>query len=229
MAVDDNLRTAIEGVYAAFADVRKPTAIPGCRCPVCLQEEDIKILLTKKLRELTPVDLTKYSESVFLTVGSVDDYFYFFPRILETSVTIDHWWPSPEVVARGMCDAGFSNWTSERQTAALNCFTTVFSEKMKPDSSADESGDEIDSWVCALGSLPKDVTPFLKILEVHPNRLREFYERNSKRLLDGRLSNSFWENASVAEKQIVEWFKSPEIQDKIQEIYGIREQKDESF
>src|SRR5262245_26685041 len=90
------LRQAIEGVYTAFLDVPRPTSVDGCPC--CIGQKGISILLSKPLRELSPDDLTHYAASAFLTVGAVEDYLYFLPRILEILATQHDWWPDPEVV-----------------------------------------------------------------------------------------------------------------------------------
>ncbi len=55
-----------------------------CPCPFCVDDEEAEHLLTTPLHELTEQDLAAYSESVFLTVGGIDDFKYFLPRLFES-------------------------------------------------------------------------------------------------------------------------------------------------
>jgi hypothetical protein len=82
---NDQLRKTIDAVYAAFASVPKPLRIDGCAC--CVDENEVTVLLTKPLREISPSALSSYASSVFLTVGDKQDFRYFLPRILEISVS----------------------------------------------------------------------------------------------------------------------------------------------
>src|ERR1700728_4060562 len=124
--MNSQLQTAIENVYAAFKDIPKPQFVDGCPC--CIDQKGISILLTKPLRELSPDDLTHYAASVFLTVGSVEDFFYFLPRILEMLVLEPNWWPSPEVVARALDNSKFHNWPVRKSEAVSKYFDAVIVE-----------------------------------------------------------------------------------------------------
>jgi len=63
--------------------------------------------------------------------------------------------------------------------------------------------------------------PFLARVAAVGPRLIEFYEANSQPLIDGRLANGFWDEALDEQKQVVEWFRSAEIQDLIKAQYGL--------
>src|SRR5207237_5721733 len=110
-----SLQKAIEGVYEAFRDVPRPASVEGCPC--CIDEKGITILLSKPLGDLSPDDLTHYAASVLLTVGAVEDFLYFLPRILEILASKDEWWPDPEVVARAIDTASFHLWSDLRRKA----------------------------------------------------------------------------------------------------------------
>jgi len=209
------LQAAIESVYRAFSDVTRPPSIKGCPC--CLTEKQICILLAKPLRVLSPDELTNYAESVLLTVGAIEDFIYFLPRILEILVTDSDWWPNPEVVLRRMKEAGFQEWPAGRKLSVLSCFKEIISELL----SREGDGYELDSWICALGNLQTDLGSYLQKIVANPPRLIEYYEVNSQPLTFGRLNNSFWNEAIAAEKTVVEWFKSAEIVGLINQQYGL--------
>lgn len=209
------LRVAVKGVYDAFKDVRKPTAVEGCPC--CINEKGISILLSKPLRDLSPDELTHYAQSVFLTVGTADDFFYFLPRILEILALNPDWWPNPEVITRALGNSGFYTWPTPKSEAVARYFDAIISDFLDKEN----SGYEIDSWICALGRLHVDLKPFLEKIAVNKPRLIDFYEVNSDALISGWLTSSFWDNAPKEHKQIVDWFQSAEIKNAIEKAYGL--------
>lgn len=214
--MDPSLQQAIEGVYSAFRDIRKPPSVSGCPC--CIEQKEIGILLTKPLRDLSPDDLKNYAFRALVTVGKVDDYLYFLPRILEILVTEPDWWPSPEVVTRGIHTAGFHTWPESRRQTLERYFDEVVSELL----GRKNSGREIDSWICALGRLHANLAPFLARIAANGPRLIEFFEANSEAMLaHGRLGSGFWEDAPDEHRQVLEWFRSPEIQKIIWEQYEL--------
>jgi len=209
------LHEAIEGVYDAFSKVPRPRSVEGCPC--CIDKKGISILLTKALRDLSPEDLTHYASSVFLTVGTLDDFLYFLPRILEI-LAFDHdWWPDPEVVALAINTAGFRSWPDSRRQVLSQYFNEIILDLLR----TEDCGSELDSWICALGRLFDNLMPFLSIIAASGPRLIEFYEVNSQPLLQGRLSNAFWDDEPEAQGQVVNWFLSEEIQRAIQVAYGL--------
>lgn len=210
-----SLKRAVEDIYVVFQDVPRPTSVDGCPC--CIEQKGISILLSKSLRDLSPDELAKYAASAFLTVGEVDDFLYFLPRILEILATQPYWWPSPEVVARAIDTAGFRSWPDSRHHAVLRYFEEVITTLL----ATKDSGFELDSWICALGMLPVDVAPFLARIVANPARLIEFYEANSQQLVEGRLSNSFWDESSPTYKLVIEWFQSADTRKTIELQYGI--------
>src|SRR6266516_2556115 len=209
------LQQAIEEIYNAFRDVPRPTTVDGCPC--CIDEKEISILLSKPLRGLSPDDLTHYAASAFLTVGAVEDFLYFLPKILEILASNRDWWPDPEVVTRAIHTAGFHSWSDSRKKALSRYFDAVTSDLL----ATEDSGFELDSWICALGRLHIDLTPFLARIAANRPRLVELYEVNSQPLVDGRLANGFWDEAPQEQKQVVGWFQSAETKKLIEGQYGL--------
>jgi len=209
----ESLKDAVEGVYKAFREVPKPTKIDGCPC--CIDEKKICVLIAKPLRELTPDDLTNYASSVFLTVGAVEDFLYFLPRLLEILVTDPGWWPDPEVVTRAIDTSGFFTWPVVRRDAVLRYFDGVIDDLL----ATDGSGWQLDSWICALGRLHLDLAPFLTRIRNNGARLIELCDVNGEALQKGELRNSFWEEAPQEAKEFVDWIRSAETQSAILKHY----------
>jgi hypothetical protein len=216
--VTPELQTCFEKLYAAFSDVAKPEVIDGCPC--CIERKGVDVLLTTPLRQITPDQLTNYAASVFLTVGCVDDFLYFVPRILEISASDVYWWPDPEVIARALKDAEFSKWPEHHRIPILDFYDAALDNILK----GDQAGVDIDSWICALGRLFPDVSLYLAKVAQLPRKVVEYHEINSESLIKGRLVNSFWDDASMSSyTQVIEWFNSKAIRDLINTHYGTTE------
>ncbi|MFN8510003.1 MAG: hypothetical protein U0Z75_05520 [Deinococcaceae bacterium] len=158
--------------------------------------------------------------SVMLTVGDPTDFRYFLPRILEIQRDSGVFgWPSIEVIFGHLRRADWQSWPS-REVAALICFSHAVFEGLL--NSEEHNGDAIDSWMCAFGRAGMDVQPFLKRLFEPQYRTKfiQYYEKNSSKLIRGRLSNAFWDNR-VPMQEIVSWFQSEEVQNAIFEAYGL--------
>jgi len=213
--MNTSLQEAIEGVYEAFHDVPRPKSVDGCPC--CIDQKGVTVLLTKPLRKLSPDELTHYASSAFLTVGAVEDFLYFLPRIVEILATESGWWPDPEVVTRAMHTSGFHSWPDSYRRAVSRFLSEMIDELLANEG----TGYELDSWICALGRLHIDLDPYLKRVAEKRDHLIEYYEVNSQPLIDGRLSNGFWDKATNEHKQVIEWFRSAEIQSLIKMEYGL--------
>jgi len=75
------LKEAIENLYSAFGKYTT-TNMHYCDCG-CIDEEDVKRLASKKLRELEEDDFSSYHGSALYTWGDLEHYKHFLPRIFE--------------------------------------------------------------------------------------------------------------------------------------------------
>jgi hypothetical protein len=199
---------AIERLYTAFADAPKPTGIGGCTH--CLYEEEVDKLLTSRLREIAPDDLDSYASSVFLTVGGVEDFLYFLPRILEVSASEDSWWPSPEVIGRAIGSAKPDSWPAPRREAVECLLEAVIDRAVQTGKHR-----KIDKWLCAIARIGFDVRPYLEQVARSPEAVLAYFDENASALkekrIERRLSNAFWELPSPGHDAIVKWFYSDDI------------------
>ena len=211
----ERVAVAVEGLYSAFADVPKPSGIEGCPC--CIERENTDVLLAKPLRTLAPDELSNYAASAFLTAGSSADYLYFLPRILEVLVACPVWRPDPEVVGKAISAAGHADWPERKKAALAEYIDAVWSEMLD----GPEARRDMDTWICFAGRVPVRVTPLLERLLERPKRLVDLYEVNSQTLIEGRLSNGFWDEDSEEHDRVVEWLRSPAVQTVINRAYGL--------
>lgn len=208
------LDNAIENLYVAFSNVPIPSQIDGCPC--CLGDIDKDKLLSTPLREISADDISKYASSAFLTVGTVSDYLYFIPRIIELSIRDPLLWPCIEVTGRAVQASGLT--MKDSRCGALTDLLRQYIEYLV------ESGDyrRIDEWMCAIGRMEFDVKPFLAIIENEPKAILRFWEDNSGKLHDGQLGNEFWDPPNSEHDEIVKWFRSDRISKVYAEAYGYK-------
>src|SRR6266850_5828880 len=71
----------IDGLYQVFSRYRRPRRLEGCPC--CTSPERAKPPLCKPLGEISAPELEHYAFKALTTWGTLADYKYFVPRILE--------------------------------------------------------------------------------------------------------------------------------------------------
>jgi hypothetical protein len=207
------LQQSIDQVYTAFADVPKPRAIDGCPC--CVEDKEVDKLLTTPLREISPNDLASYASSAFLTVGSVADYLYLLPRILEISATDDTWWPDVEVTGRAIRSSRPDSWPLSRRIALQRMFAAVIENAV-------EMGEyyKLDGWMCAIARSGFEIAPHLEQIATSPAAVLAYFEDNAACLPERKLCNAFWELPCRMHDEIVSWFYSEKIRRIPFDAYG---------
>src|SRR4051812_3921753 len=109
----NDLNQSVAGLYGAFAGYPLRSHIESCPC--CRGPKETRHLHTKPLRELTAHDLELYAFRAMTTVGDVDDFRHFLPRILEL---LPHDFPvDKEVVLSKLKYAGWAQWPPAERAA----------------------------------------------------------------------------------------------------------------
>jgi hypothetical protein len=209
---------AIESIYEAFANYRKPRDFPACEC--CISNGDKKLLLDRKLRTLTADELGNYAADVFLTVGSLADFKYFLPRMIELSVKEEFSWPTPEVMLGKLKLADWYDWPEIERAPVLSLLEEKFARLLQD---ANTEGEDIDQWICALGCCVPDITPYLEPLlhEDHESKLLGVIEWNQSLFDKGKLGSAFWKDAPDNERRVVAWLTQPRVKQLLNEKYGM--------
>lgn len=81
-----NLEETINNLYTVFSQyiVEGNLRVRSCDC--CVSDNEIRLLLSKPLKELTAEDIYHFMTSAVTTYGAVKDYKHFLPRILELMI-----------------------------------------------------------------------------------------------------------------------------------------------
>jgi hypothetical protein len=209
---------SIESIYEAFANYRKPRDFPACEC--CISNGEKKRLLDRKLRMLTADELGNYAADVFLTVGSLADFKYFLPRMMELSVKEEFSWPTPEVMLGKLKLADWYDWPEIERVPVLSLLEEKFARLLQD---ANTEGQDIDQWICALGLCMPDITPYLEPLlhEDHESKLLGVIEWNHSLFDKGKLGNAFWKEAPDNERRVIAWLTQLRVKQLLNEKYGM--------
>jgi hypothetical protein len=221
--ISSDLQQSIDKLYLEF-DRERPTSIDACPC--CISEEEVHALLSNSLRELEPCYLRNYTDCALVTVGEVDDFKYFLPRILEILAHHTEWWnwveigselysyfPSPELIFSKLRTLAIWNELFQEERQAIVYFLdAVLNELLRRE---ENTGWEIDSCLFALSICVDDISPYLNQLLESQNwqKVKEFYSVHKRELEENRpLSIGWWDNVEEDKKQIVsQWLLSNQV------------------
>ena len=167
------LQKSIEGLYHTFAVKQAPASID--RCPHCMNEQEAKDLLRQDLASIPEAELWSYAFDVFYTVGAVEDFRYFLPRILELVSQHAETDLDPEMVLCKLTYADWLNWPAEEQAAIERFLKAAFWALLNgpADQNPHEDGNLIDSWLCGLSRSGLSISAFLEILEYPRNQTQK--------------------------------------------------------
>lgn len=195
---------ALEDIYALFRSP-PPRAIEGCPC--CIDTRKTDVLIAKPLRSLTGRDLWRYVSGVFLTVGSVRDFRYLLPRILEVAIEAPRELPDVEIVLGKLRLAGWEAWTAKERTAIEALIAGWFDEALARDIAESEDwlvGSDADAVLCGAARADLDLSAYIARLGAPAAAPVRTYlaNRYAKAIDRGSAPNGFWEDAPDGWRQL---------------------------
>lgn len=155
------LKEAVDGLYSAFAPVNRPTAIDYCTH--CVDPGAIEPLLAPgPLWEIPAETLRFYGVKVLNLVGSVADFRYFLPRILQIAATEGFGgWPDLELVMRTIRQAEWRTWPASEQQAVTAFMHALWSTTLTEFPVHPNAEMVLD----AISELSDDLGPYLRMWE----------------------------------------------------------------
>jgi hypothetical protein len=156
-SMPDQLRAALGALYHEFERYRPRGSIEHSPLK---PRSVVAPLETKPLRELTADDLSAYSGSAVWTVGSSDDFKYFFPRIAELALH--------EIVGGSSWDSWALRlapaMTTPSEKLAVQAFFRTLWE-IANGSCGDSVQVDALELLCALPLLFEDIAPLLLVFQ----------------------------------------------------------------
>ncbi|MCQ1780401.1 hypothetical protein NOJ05_24575 [Neorhizobium galegae] len=161
MHLTPTLRRLLDQGYEAFAHYRRPTALETS--PLRNPEKLLKRLTSKPLRLLEVEDVQEYAAAALTTVGTVDDYKHFLPRLLDLSV--DSAVVEPEVIALKLKAADWLAWP-QNQTHVVE---QIFAEACGHAFRQHPAKHFANKWLVSLAILNVDLNKILIEIETSNN------------------------------------------------------------
>lgn len=153
------LSAAIDGLYATFGRLPRPRVID--HCPHCADPgAEPDPLQPVPLRELTVETLRTYAGSAMTTAGTVDDFRYFLPRLLEIASDGDGFaYPDLAAVIGKLGYGRWTTWTQDEQEAVRRYLHALWATTLTRD--PDDTHDA-GTVLGAIGAVEDDLTPYLE-------------------------------------------------------------------
>jgi hypothetical protein len=219
------LLAALDAAYEAFSGYPRPARMEAS--PARNAAKILTTLSSVPLRRLSSEQIGPYAGWALTTIGSVEDYKHFLPRILEQAVRAPEWMGTqPSIIASKLKMANWRTWRKRETKAVLDVFAAALRHAVL--GHPDDEGDASD-WLCALASLGEDVLPYLRewLRGAQGNALLQIanlaMQLPTLTSLDER-EQIFWADLSAeARAAIVTWLTSAQVSAALAGAVGIDE------
>ncbi len=195
------LEVAIEQLYETFARYRLNAPIEYCTH--CHSAEEIRLLQTYPIRDLTGEHLADFTSSLMLTAGSVRDFKHFLPRIFELAVTGWSFWGNPEITLGLLRLAAWRRWPASEQRAIeqylMACWQQVLATLPEPFSPHDEA----TAYLCAIAQAEDDLTPYITVWS-NLDTLPALAQLARSAISDWSM-NPFWRDWQAQREQVADY------------------------
>lgn len=190
-------RDEIEHLYDVFSRYQCPRRLEGCPC--CTSPAVAEPLVRKPLRTLSAPELDHYASKALTTWGTLDDYKYFIPRIVEL---IDdgslHW--CTEITLGKFQYGGFRDWPVTEQRAVRDFIFGAWRAAVQASDT-----DRADALLCRAARLLDDVTPLLNYADTSAPEFKSAYAAGHSHQTKRKLLNSFWEVSTQNYQRVLSW------------------------
>lgn len=201
---------AIEELYSEFA--RYPLRTPIEACPCCRGPQATRPLHQKPLSKLTADDLGGYTWQAMTTVGDVDDFRHFLPRILELLsggeliAVVDQ-----ELVLSKLAYGHWTGWAREEQNSVEAFLRQLWWQvRSQPPDPYPYINADIGRWLCAIARAEPDLSAYLQDWEndrseLAVSNLQRFIEDYRQEIFGEKQPEAYWEDTLAPWQQIRDW------------------------
>lgn len=215
----DRLNISIEKLYDTFAKYQGLSKLEGSALYDDLDAWN-KELRSKKLRELTDEDLSRFAGKIILTWGDENDYRCYLPRILELTAELKTPYDIWTLYSR-LEDANWKTWDIQEQTA-INDFTLELWNSLLNNNS-EKAEWEFKDYFHAIANFYPDFSQVLKIWETNDSfasvkHLTNYIFDERQNLFDKNYIDSVEKNTKHID-QFKSWLTSESIIKKIEQAF----------
>ena len=215
MTPHDALEAAIERVYAAFAHVPCPTRLDAS--PLRDGKAILRGLRAAPLRQLSPEQVQGYASYAMTTVGTVNDYRHFLPRLLELAVRDGSaLGTEPQAIAGKLVYGEWTNWGSAARDAVIWLFGAALDIAIEQPR---VYGRDAEDWLCGLARLGIAPDPWLSRWRVATRPDAGVQLANLVNVVvnvDGEMFDAYWEDVPpVIKTMVADWLFDPATRDRL--------------
>jgi len=215
----DRLKISIEKLYDTFAKYQGLSKLEGSPLYRDLGTWK-KELRSKKLRELTDEDLSRFAGKIILTWGDENDYRCYLPRILELTAELKTPYDIWTLYSR-LEDANWKTWAIEEQTAINNFTLELWNNLLNNNSEIAES--EFIDYFHTIANFYPDFSQVLKVWETNDSfaavkHLTNYIIEKQQYLFDNKYIYYIVVNIKQIE-QFTTWLTSDKIIEKIEKAF----------
>jgi hypothetical protein len=204
------LREALIAVYAAFSAYERPTSMhaSSLRDADAIRAE----LCSAPLNRLSPEAIVPYANWAMTTVGDIEDYKHFLPRIIHLAATGGNGQPGldPRLIASKLEYANWRSWSFDEQKVLERMFEAAWARARL------QHPDDVDAedWLCGSAMLGNEMEAGLAewIADATPNSMAQL----AHFLMAGEgvaRGTGSWEDVRLdTRKQIVDWLCSDAVE-----------------
>lgn len=219
-----DLSESIHRLYKVFERYPARRDMPHCEC--CVSPEEIALICSKPLQELTGDDLAAYAGKAITTWGDVEDFKHFLPRLMEVVATegsVD--WRYPEVVFSRFRYGHLEGWAPSERLAVeayfLSLWRFVLSRYPVFPGGDDPWSSIVNDYLGAIAQATDDLSPYLQIWRMDRSipalgHLADFVWDTLDYMQDHGTLGAFWEDR-VAEAQVKDWLTDLATQRRLEE------------
>jgi hypothetical protein len=222
------LQYLIDDCYEAFAPYPRPRVLHASplRDPAAILKE----LTSAPLRDLAGEQIGPYAGWAMTTVGDVDDYKHFLPRILELAIdATPRLGLDPRIISGKLKYGQWQTWPGIERAAVHSLFAAAWRHGLE------QHPDELDpsEWLNGIVLIEGDLEAALEawLSSPSPNatlQLAEFVGSDAEKLFSDRANRDFWEGAGEAAiERMRRWLLSEPVADRLLSGSGAAAPEDE--
>jgi hypothetical protein len=204
------MEKAFKSLYDAFARYSRPQRITVCPC--CTKPEATSHLTVGPLRELCFEDLADYSFSAMTTQGSVDDFRYVLPRLLQ-GIAEEPYSYNPEILFGKLRYANWTIWPVDEVSAVRTYLHALWVRGLTsfPLGQQLPAFFEIETLLASIAQTGEALEPYLQVwsatrTEEADAHLIQFVTMFGAEFSDGRtLHEAFWTKAQSQAESLRKW------------------------
>lgn len=188
---------ALECLYNVFSRYGRPQNFEGCPC--CTTEEHSRMLVGRPLRELSSDELEEYARKALTTWGTLNDYKYFLPRVMELTLAGSFSYCT-EMMLEKLSYGQFPDWERVERQAVVQVLRSAWRDAV-----GEMNVELADAILCSVSAIVENISFFLDDADQKGPEFKDEYVVQCGNAIKRKLGNSFWKRDSSNYQRVLDW------------------------